>query len=167
MDIGSTVNKKHYKFITDIGVVIFHTPEIPSRSHFVMGAYDTLEDVIVVKHPDQYDTINAYKAVLCHELIHWTGHRSRLNRESLYSYTMHEYYRAHEEIVAETGSIELCKYFGLDNPEWVYHSIKYQCDILNKYYRKGLEKPKNSLKLAEKDAEEAVDYILARLRGVS
>jgi antirestriction protein ArdC len=48
----------------------------------------------------------AYYAVLLHELTHWTGHRSRLNRDFANRFGDHAY--AMEELVAELGAAFLC-----------------------------------------------------------
>ncbi|HLK16434.1 MAG TPA: zincin-like metallopeptidase domain-containing protein [Fimbriimonadaceae bacterium] len=48
----------------------------------------------------------AYYAVLLHELAHWTGHRSRLNRDFANRFGDHAY--AMEELVAELGAAFLC-----------------------------------------------------------
>jgi antirestriction protein ArdC len=47
-----------------------------------------------------------------HELTHWTGHRSRLDRDLKTRFGAHDY--AAEELVAELGAAFLCAEFGFD-----------------------------------------------------
>lgn len=54
-----------------------------------------------------------YYATLLHELVHWTGHESRLARPFGYSDDDDRY--RFEEMVAELGSGFLCARFGLGN----------------------------------------------------
>lgn len=49
----------------------------------------------------------AYYAVLAHELVHWTGHRSRLDRDLTLGRFGDEAY-AREELVAELGAAFVC-----------------------------------------------------------
>lgn len=58
-----------------------------------------------------FETPESYYATLCHELVHWTGHPSRLNRE-LSSKNKIEAY-AFEELVAELGSAFLASILGI------------------------------------------------------
>ena len=52
-----------------------------------------------------------YYATLLHELVHWTGHESRLARP--FGYDSDEY--RFEELIVELGSGFLCGRFGLSN----------------------------------------------------
>ena len=54
----------------------------------------------------------AYYAVLAHELVHWTGHRSRLDRDLTLGRFGDEAY-AREELVAELGAAFVCADLGL------------------------------------------------------
>ena len=47
-----------------------------------------------------------------HELTHWTGHKSRLDRDLKNRFGSHEY--AAEELIAELGAAFLCAEFGFD-----------------------------------------------------
>src|SRR5215212_9725231 len=53
-----------------------------------------------------------YYAVSFHELTHWTGHRSRLNRDLKQRFGSRDY--AAEELVAELGAAFLSAEFGFD-----------------------------------------------------
>lgn len=77
--------------------------------------YNHLEDFIQMPHMARFKNNNhrdyreAYYAVLLHELIHWTGHHSRCNRNNNNPDKKFRY--AFEELVAELGSAMLCGYF--------------------------------------------------------
>jgi antirestriction protein ArdC len=51
--------------------------------------------------------------VAFHELTHWTGHRSRLDRDLKHRFGSRDY--AAEELVAELGAAFLCAEFGFNN----------------------------------------------------
>jgi len=53
----------------------------------------------------------AYYATLLHELIHWTGHESRLKRDLKNRFGTEAY--AMEELVAELGAAFLCSHIGV------------------------------------------------------
>jgi antirestriction protein ArdC len=55
----------------------------------------------------------AYYATQFHELTHWTGHPSRLNRDLSDRFGDHAY--AMEELVAELGAAFLCADLGVTN----------------------------------------------------
>ena len=53
-----------------------------------------------------------YWATLWHEIVHWTGHPSRLNRKQHVLWGDDAY--AFEELIAELGSAFLCRHLGID-----------------------------------------------------
>ena len=55
---------------------------------------------------DQFDGAESYYATLLHELTHWTGHKSRLDRQAHKRFGDPAY--AFEELVAELGAAFLC-----------------------------------------------------------
>ena len=57
-------------------------------------------------HCDQFNTVEDYQATLLHELTHWSGHHSRLDRKFGTSFGTKDY--AQEELVAELGAAMLC-----------------------------------------------------------
>ncbi|MDZ7790378.1 MAG: zincin-like metallopeptidase domain-containing protein [Xanthomonadales bacterium] len=54
-----------------------------------------------------------YYSVLLHELVHWTGHPSRENRNGPFEEFRENY--AFEELVAELGAAFLCSEFELED----------------------------------------------------
>lgn len=59
-------------------------------------------DTVSCPDPGTFNTIEQYAHTLCHELGHWTGHQSRLNREQKGRADVEAY--AFEELVAEISS---------------------------------------------------------------
>ena len=87
----------------------------PDISHFGSHAYYNPEsDVIVLPKPEQFTNHDAYEATLLHELTHWTGHKSRLNRDCMANYS-NQKDRAEEELTAEIGAFFLATYFNIQS----------------------------------------------------
>jgi antirestriction protein ArdC len=71
-------------------------------------------DMDYIQLPDrtQFKSSADYYATLLHEITHWTGHASRLNREFGKRFGDQAY--AFEELVAELGSAMLCAHLKID-----------------------------------------------------
>ena len=74
--------------------------------------YTRRDDYIQLPGLDQFNSSQDYYATMLHELSHWTGHESRLNREFGKRFGDQAY--AFEELVAELGSAMLCAHLKLD-----------------------------------------------------
>lgn len=72
--------------------------------------YRPASDTIHMPRIGQFDTAAGYYGTLAHELIHWTGHKSRLDRFGAGGRS--EY--AFEELIAELGACFLCARVGAD-----------------------------------------------------
>lgn len=68
------------------------------------ACYRPSDDLVEMPHFRQFKDRVAYYATLAHELVHWTGHGDRLNRDSLNLYWSDVRIRALEELVAELGA---------------------------------------------------------------
>ena len=73
--------------------------------------YRPSEDKVVMPPFELFKSPEDYYATLAHELVHWTGHSSRLDRPNMNTFGSPEY--AREELVAEFGSAFLLAMFGL------------------------------------------------------
>ena len=69
-------------------------------------------DFISLPPFERFSSASAYYATKIHELIHWTGHSSRLDRPSSTRFGSPEY--AFEELVAELGAALLGAHFGFE-----------------------------------------------------
>lgn len=92
-------------------------PQRPTIHHGEARAcYRPLTDVIHMPHPAWFDAPEAYYSTLFHELVHSTGHASRLNRATLTDlcpFGSTNYSK--EELVAEMGAAFLCSICGIEN----------------------------------------------------
>lgn len=85
----------------------------PEIEHYgARACYNSGSDTVTMPVPEHFYTDEAYYATLFHELIHSTGHRSRLNRLKPDFFGSHEYSK--EELVAEMGSAFLCGIAGIE-----------------------------------------------------
>ena len=99
--------------------------------------YAPSEDFINMPEFVQFKSPAAYYATLSHELVHWTGHKTRLDRLSKEQGTAY----AIEELVAEFGSAMICSHLGIesetraDHEQYLglwYKRIKTEPDIVRK-----------------------------------
>ena len=100
---------------------------------------------------------NDYYSVLFHELIHWTGHSSRLDRKVYQSYHKNKNARSKEELIAEIGSALMCNHYGLevnireDHTRYIHSWAEYLTD-----------KP-NALITCTNQAYKAYEYLIGQL----
>ena len=86
------------------------------------AAYSPSSDVVMLPDRLQFlgtqsattnpDGDASYWATLWHEVVHWTGHSSRLNRDRHRNWGDQIY--AFEELIAELGSAFLCAHLGIE-----------------------------------------------------
>ena len=88
--------------------------------------YRITDDFIGMPALDRFDDSGAYYATLLHEMVHWTGHPNRMDRQLGNRFGSEAY--AAEELIAEMGSAFLCATFGLDgtlqHPEYVANWLR-------------------------------------------
>lgn len=84
-----------------LGSIIHHDP---------MGFYEKTTDLLAVDHrlPTKY-----IHTTLLHELIHWTGHKTRLNRRTLYMGQQNKVLLCAEELTAAYGMRMLANHLEL------------------------------------------------------
>lgn len=73
--------------------------------------YAPLFDFVNMPRATQFKTPVDYAATLLHELTHWTGHKSRLDRKFALTNGSKDY--AKEELVAELGAAMMCGSLGI------------------------------------------------------
>ena len=85
-----------------------------------------------------------YWATMWHEVVHWTGHSTRLDRHTRST----EY--AFEELVAESGAAYLCANFGIEgklqHAQYIDYWLRYFGDEGNKSLFNALAKAQESVK---------------------
>lgn len=134
--------------ITHAGVSAYYRPAtdevvMPERWRFL--------------NTDSGDATQRYYSVMMHELTHWTGHTSRLDRETLNKYSQSRSNRAFEELVAELGAAFACARLGIDNEPRADHA-NYMASWLT-----CLQDDRKAIVSAASQAQKACDYLLNRL----
>ncbi|HEY4372507.1 MAG TPA: zincin-like metallopeptidase domain-containing protein [Burkholderiales bacterium] len=113
--------------------------------------YSPLADVIQLPKVDAFRTAEGYSSTKAHELIHWTGHKSRLDREFGKRFADKAY--AFEELVAELGAAFLCAGIGVaaepreDHASYIAHWLEV------------LKADKRAIFTAAAIAQKATDYL--------
>lgn len=117
--------------------------------------YMPVPDRVSVPPIQDYPKAEEYYSTLFHELIHSSGHQSRLNRPGIEEYAAFgdENY-SKEELVAEIGAAMLCATCGIDNS-----TIENSAAYIQSWHRKLKNDPKLIVKAAGQ-AQKATDYIL-------
>lgn len=136
--------------------IINNVKNLVLKNNFSRACYKPIDDYITIPTMLAFNTADEYYSTLFHELVHWTGHPSRLNRFSLdpNSFKFDDNY-SFEELVAEIGSAYLCNIANIVKPEILTNQ--------SAYIQGWLEKLKNDKKLifkASSEAQKAVNYIL-------
>lgn len=117
------------------------------------SCYIPAKDEVHVPRIQQYDDASEYYSTLFHEMIHSTGHVSRLNRIKSTSFGSSEYSK--EELVAEIGATFLRNHAGIDTSQTFQNSVAYL-----QSWKKALENDKNLFVSAAGCAEKAANYII-------
>jgi antirestriction protein ArdC len=82
------------------------------------------KDEIHMPNFESFNDESSYYSTMFHELVHWTGHKSRMDRlEDTFGFGNHAY--ALEELVAEIGASFLCAEFGIANNRQIDNSKAY------------------------------------------
>ena len=113
--------------------------------------YSINEDVIHLPKKSQFDTNDKYYATVFHELGHWTGAESRLNRDIKNPYGSDEY--AKEELRAEITSMILGDELNIG------HDPGQHAAYVNSWIKILQDDPKEILRAAS-DAEKMKSYIM-------
>ncbi len=132
------------------GIAIEHSGNQP--------CYMPSKDVVQLPPINQFHNSTEYYSTLFHELIHSTGHKSRLDRFKKDSSGGLSNY-AKEELVAELGSAFLCWQTGISNDSLIENESAY---IEN--WLKALKNDKTLIVKASSQASKASDYLLNRSR---
>lgn len=116
--------------------------------------YTPSHDLIVLPEVRQFKTEADYWSTLLHELVHSTGHATRLNREGITSSSRKrgDPVYAFEELVAELGSAFLCARIGVAG------------DVQHENYLEGwlkiMKEDKRALFRASSQARQATEFLL-------
>lgn len=111
--------------------------------------YVPQKDTLHLTPKGAYADINDYYRTTLHELCHWTGHESRLNRNLSGAFGSKEY--AREELRAEIASAFICSDFNI--PLSANHGAYL------KNWLKKLENDPKEMEMAQRDAHRIINYI--------
>jgi antirestriction protein ArdC len=148
--------EKRIDSIHECEAIVENMPQRPAIRWGLGGAfYNPKEDFINMPSMIEFDSSEGYYETLFHEMIHSTGHQSRLNREELINgnYFGSSFYSI-EELTAELGACYLKFHAGLKETEF---------DNNASYIHGWLTKLKNDRRFivyASTKAQHAVDFIL-------
>ena len=119
------------------------------------ACYLLQSDLIRMPYKRDFDDTESYYSTLLHELVHWTGHSSRLERFFSWNNDSKDY--AREELVAEIASMMLTAEAGitLTQKHFDNHAAYVASWILL------LKSDTNAIFKAAQDAQKAVNFILA------
>ncbi len=123
--------------------------------------YRPSTDSIHLPPKEAFQDAPGYYGTALHELAHWTGHPSRLNRPTLNeSYKFGDLNYAKEELRAELASVFIAAELG------VPHNPANHAAYVGSWI-KALKEDKNEIFRAAQDASAATDFVLSLDRDVS
>jgi antirestriction protein ArdC len=142
--------------ITACEEILAHIPHPPAiQQREARAYYSPGRDMVNMPEQRLFPKLEHYYSVLFHELTHSTGHRSRLNRDTLNDLlAFGDTNYSKEELVAEMGAAYLCRVAGIAN-ETLDNSAAYIQGWLGK-----LRTDKRLLIHAAAQAQKAADWIL-------
>ena len=114
--------------------------------------YSSMDDFIQLPPFEAFKDPESFYGTACHEIVHWTKHQSRLNRDMGRKRFGDEGY-AREELVAELGAAFLCADLAItpevrdDHADYVGHWLKV------------LKNDKRAIFQAATHAQKAADYL--------
>lgn len=174
---GNTADGKRIPFLTDYRV--FHASQIeglePASAPENWAPIDAVQEIVArlnpdirhggnrafyspsgnfiqVPHKNAFETAAAYYGTLLHEIAHWSGHESRLNRS--FSKSSVEY--AKEELRAELCSTFLCGFLGVPGP------VDPHASYIESWV-KVLRSDNREIFRAAKDARQMADFLTGQL----
>ncbi len=121
--------------------------------------YSPSKDMIVMPLMTQFNSEDKYYHTLFHEMVHSTGHDSRLNREGVATAKMltkskHDY--AFEELIAESGAMVLSGIAGINTDDESKQSQAY----VNGWVKAVEKADEKAIVSALTQSAKATDYIL-------
>jgi hypothetical protein len=122
-----------------------------------VACYSAVHDIVKVPHVSRFENPQRYYTTLFHELVHSTGHSSRLDRgldTKLAPFGSADYSK--EELVAEMGAAFLAAEAGI-SPDTIEHSAAYIDG-----WRRKIKADKKLVILASGGGQRAADHILGR-----
>ncbi|MBA7478293.1 DNA primase TraC [subsurface metagenome] len=123
------------------------------------AAYNPILDALSIPPKREFKDREKYYSSIFHELVHATGHETRLNRKDSKGNGFGSEKYSKEELVAEIGASFLCARCGIEN-KTIDNSAAYIQGWL-----KRLNNDSTLIISASAQAQKAVDYILNNNKG--
>ena len=161
IDFEPLDSEKHVQFdpVEAIENLIANMPNPPEIHHDADGvaSYSPPLDRISMQNRSTYgENGYGYYHTLLHEVAHWTGHKSRLNREGVRGFThFGDDMYAVEELIADMASAFVCYELGILTAPVLENTASY----INSW-AKRFKADKNLLFEASREAEKVAQYIL-------
>lgn len=114
--------------------------------------YQPTHDFIAMPGVDTFTSQEAYAGTLAHELVHWTGHKDRCDRQFGKRFGDDAY--AFEELVAEIGSAFVCASAGIP-----LEGLQHDAYIAS--WLKVLKADKRAIFTASSQAKKAADWLFS------
>ena len=138
--------------------VIAGMPKRPTIKTGTRACYCPPLDSVEMPAAETFKSAEAYYRTLFHELVHSTGHETRLARKnSMEQIESGSEKYGHEELVAEMGAAFLAGAAGIDGSEGLEQSAAYV-----QHWLKAVKDDPRALVMAAAQAQKAADYILDR-----
>lgn len=116
--------------------------------------YSPATDSITLPGRDQFPTMIDYYSTAFHELSHWTGHPSRLDRKVEGGFGTVPY--AMEELRAEIGQFMMCQQLGLG---YEPYNLEQAASYVESWVKRLTDKPQEILKAAA-DSQKITTYLM-------
>jgi antirestriction protein ArdC len=154
--IHQEVQTNNYIDICD--QIIAEMPTPPSIEYGGAKAYyDSRKDHVQMPPIQVFYSSEFFYGTLFHELIHSTGHKSRLARKELLTENWNEHLYSIEELTAEIGACNLSAIAGIAPPE-LTNSVAY----IQGWFKR-LQFDKKLIVYAASQAQKACDFILNKI----
>jgi antirestriction protein ArdC len=138
------------KEAADIIAAMKNAPDI--KHGFTKACYNRGTDIVSMPAETAFKTPEHYYSTLFHEVVHSTGHETRLDRKFGTQFGDQDY--AKEELVAEMGAAFLCAKTGIDNTAIRENEASYIQSWL-----KALQDDRKLVVVAAGHAQKAVNLI--------
>jgi len=150
-------NGKQLKECEDILQNLKNFPPIEEGGS--VATYNPTLDALSIPSKREFKDREKYYSSIFHELVHATGHETRLNRKDFKGNGFGDERYSKEELIAEIGASFLCAKCGIEN-KTIDNSAAYIQGWL-----KRLNNDKTLIISASAQAQKAVDYILGNNGG--
>jgi antirestriction protein ArdC len=133
------------------------------RNDIARACYSPAKDVVAMPERKMFSTPEDYWHTLFHELIHSTGHKSRLHRfenDANIDVPTGEKY-AYEELIAELGATMICWSIGMTPP-----SVQENAAAYLTFWKGKIKSDKRLFMSAAGNAQKAADFILGERESI-